>query len=71
MAVDPVSQRFAHSGDKDGGAAWFASLSNTDKTRVVNAKINDQIIQPLMNKAISNSKAANEKMSKALKGENS
>ena len=63
MAVDPVSQRNSMS------EAQFKKLSSNDQIRVVNAKMSDQILKPLLDKATARASEARNNMSRALKGE--
>jgi len=62
MAVDPVSQRHNMTAEQ------FNGLSKQDQKRVIEAKMTDQIMKPLLDKATSRMKEAKNEMSEKLKG---
>ncbi|OGC35327.1 hypothetical protein A2311_01515 [candidate division WOR-1 bacterium RIFOXYB2_FULL_48_7] len=47
----------------------FAKLTDSDKTTVVNRRLSQQIIKPLLDQATSRAKTANQDMLAALKGQ--
>jgi hypothetical protein len=63
MGVDPVSQRFTMTQDQ------FNGLSKADQQRVLDAKLMDRIMKPMLDKAVSRMREGSAQKTKAMQGE--